>query len=148
MCVFKRCVQDLGGFGLDPSSLHPSRPKSPGPHPSGRSLCVWAKSGICRFRCPPFGPHPSGPTLRALPSAGPPEISPFFPLPFSLFFFPSSHHYFHSSFSLLRVFSWNFGGVIEAPGHSNVHVWALRLSCETTCPPPPPRAGTDPSKLG
>ena len=32
---------------------------------------------------------------------------------------------------LLGVFSWNFGGVIEEPGPSNVHVWALGLSCET-----------------
>ena len=35
-----------------------------------------------------------------------------------------------SSFSW-EVFSLNCGGVFEAPGPSNVHVWALGLLCET-----------------
>ena len=40
-------------------------------------------------------------------------------------------------FSLWEVFSWNFGGVFEAPGPSNVHVWALGLSCEVPADPIP-----------
>ena len=38
-------------------------------------------------------------------------------------------------FILFSLFCWSFslnsGGVFEAPGRSNVHVWALGLSCET-----------------
>ena len=69
------------------------------------------------------------------PSAGPPRpTAPQLDLP------PPDRPKFRFFQSLLRhnflsfylgVSSWNFGGVLEAPGHSNVHVWALRLSCET-----------------
>ena len=41
----------------------------------------------------------------------------------SSFFFPSRHS-FHAFLPLLLVLSWNFGGVFEAPGRSNVHVWS------------------------
>ena len=53
----------------------------------------------------------------------------------SRFFFPL-RHCFILSFSLPPVFSWNFGGVIEAPGPSNVHVWSSR-SCESPVAPKP-----------
>ena len=67
------------------------------------------------------GPPCAGPPCAGPPYAGPPKIS--------LFLFPLPPHV--RSFCLsLGVFSLNFGGVFEAPKPSNVHVWALGLSCE------------------
>ena len=74
---------------------------------------------------PPPTDHP--PPLDG-PSARPPKISLFCCL---------SRRKFHSFFSLWEVFSLNFGGVFEK-GRSNVHVWALGLSCETPAAPKPP----------
>ena len=42
-------------------------------------------------------------------------------------FFSLSHHNVHSFFTLLGVFTWNFGGVFLAPGPSSVHVWSSRV---------------------
>ena len=56
-------------------------------------------------------------------------------------FFPLPHHF--RSFCLpLGVFSWNFGGFCEAPGESNVHVFALGLSCEAPAASGPPELHT------
>ena len=64
-----------------------------------------------------FGP-PAGP-----PSAGPPKISRFsFPLPPPVFIL---------SLPLLLVLLVEFLWCFWRPGPSNVHVWALGLSCET-----------------
>ena len=51
---------------------------------------------------------------------------------------------FFSSLSWV-VLSWNFGGVFEAPEHSNVHVWALGLLCETPAALGPFPLGPHPS---
>ena len=60
----------------------------------------------------------------------PPQPTP--DLPKISRFFSSPALIFDLFLSLsLGVFSWNFGGVFEASGPSNVHVWALGLSCET-----------------
>ena len=126
------------GLGLHPSSLHSSGPNSPEQHASGRSLRGptlrpfvgnGQKSGLGQkwsgpkevsagghpLRCPPFGPHSSGPLRGTLPPPDRPKFLPYFPLqhPFSLFFFPL----WGSSRGILVVF--------EAPGPSNVHVWAF-----------------------
>ena len=62
-----------------------------------------------------WGPKGGGPKFRA--------------------FFALSRHNLHSFFSL-----WGFSRgilvVFEAPGRSNVHVWALGLSCGTPAAPP------------
>ena len=55
--------------------------------------------------------------------------------------FSLSRPHFHSFFPLLRVSSWNFGGVFEG-----VRVWALGLSCETPAASGPP-GPTHPSGL-
>ena len=61
-----------------------------------------------------WGPNPDKVGARRV---GRPKISRFFPSPAAKIrsFLPS-----------LGVFSLNFGGVFEAPGRSNVHVWALQ----------------------
>ena len=49
-------------------------------------------------------------------------------------FFPSPATVVHSFFPLF----WSFRGILvvfEAPGPSNVHVWAFGLSCETPAAP-------------
>ena len=61
---------------------------------------------------------------------GPPQERPPQDHPNFRSFFPSPATIFIRS-SLSEVFSLNFGGVFEAPGPCNVHVWALVLSCET-----------------
>ena len=50
-------------------------------------------------------------------------------------FFALSHRKFHSFFSLWE-FSRGILVVFEAPGRSNVRVWALWLSCGTPAAPP------------
>ena len=42
------------------------------------------------------------------------------------FFFSLSRSHFRSFSLSLGVFSWKFGGVFEAPGPLNVHVWSSR----------------------
>ena len=76
---------------------------------------------LCVVVCCWFGPSPPDagaldPPTRDLPSAGQPKFSLFSPLPpkFALFFSLS-----------LGVFSWNFGGVFEAPEPLN----CSRLGC-------------------
>ena len=59
--------------------------------------------GVSKIWVLPRTPLPWTPPPRT-PSAGPPKISLFFPLPPQFSFLSSS---------LLRVFSWNFGGVFE-----------------------------------
>ena len=56
-----------------------------------------------------------------LDSAGPPKISLFFPSPTTVSLF------FSLTVCLLVEYWW----FLEAPGPSNVHVWALGLWCET-----------------
>ena len=74
------------------------------------------------FTGPPFdGPSQDRPS-QDRPSPGPPKNFGFFSL---------SRHKIRSFLPSLRVFSWNFGGVFEGRGPSNVHVWALWLLCET-----------------
>ena len=75
-----------------------------------------------------FSPTPTpDPSLSEPPPLEPSSaqnVALFFPspVPFSLFLSLS-----------LKIFSWNFGGVSEKLGPSNVHVWALVLSCEADC---------------
>ena len=66
------------------------------------------------------------------PSPGPPF--PWTAQNFALFF-SLSRRKFRSFLLSLGVFSLNFGGVFES---SNVHVWALCLSCETPAASGPP----------
>ena len=77
---------------------------------------------------PPF-PWTALPLDR--PSPGPPKIS----------HFSLSRRKIRSFLPSLGVFSLNFGCVFEAPGPSNVHVWALWLSCGTPAAPPDRAAG-------
>ena len=91
-------------------------------------VVVWCVGAVCvqDFRgcvqdlgAPPDSPS-AGPSPDS-PSAGPPKVSPFFPSPAPIFAL------FVSLWGSSRVFLV----VFEAPGPSNVHVWALGLSCET-----------------
>ena len=120
VCVFVCCVLCGVGVGFTVSWCGVSR--------VGVSfkVLVWSCSVPPRTALPRTAlPRTALPMDR--PSRGPPKISLFFPSPAAKFvlFFP-----------LLGVVSLNFGGVFEGPGPSNVHVWALWLSCETPAAPP------------
>ena len=86
--------------------------------------CFLAMDVLARPKCPRFGrfpPDPSPPPdpLRGtLPSAGPPNISLFFPFPATIIF-----AFFFLSLSL--VGSWNFGGVLN---RGDTQMCTLRLS--------------------
>ena len=125
------------GLGLHPSSLPTLGPNSPGAHPSGRSLRGTTlrgptlrgstnrkrpKRGLGHpLRCPPFGHHSSGP-LRGTSFRRTAQN-------FALFALSRPHF---RSFSLsLWGSSRGILVVFEAPGPSNVPVWAHGLSCET-----------------
>ena len=76
--------------------------------------------------------------LSRLPSAGPPPPTPPSPPPSPLrrtaqnfVLFSLSRHCSHSFFLSWGSFRWILV-VFEAPGPSNMHVWALGLSCETS----------------
>ena len=103
------------GGGPNPEKWGPKRwgPRRGGA-PRGGSPKGWGPEGVGARTRKKWGPEGVGG-----PMGGGPKISRFFfPSPAGNFFFFS-----------LGVFSWNFGGVFEAPEDSNVHVWALGLSC-------------------
>ena len=81
---------------------------------------------------PSAGPPSAGPPSAGPPSAGPPSARP---PKILLFFFPSPTGNVILSSLSWGSFSWNFGGVFEAPGRSNVHVWSSRaVVCEPRRP--------------
>ena len=93
----------------------------------GFTVSVWGFQG--------FGLVMFGAPGTALPGTALPGTAQNFAL-----FFPSPAATFVLFFHSMGVFSLNFG-VFEAPGPSNVHVWALGLSCETPAAPPDRAAG-------
>ena len=89
-------------------------------------LCGVSVVCVQDLGAPPEPPSPEP------PSAGPRKIS--------LFIFPSPATIF-----ILSSLSWGCSRemlvVFEAPGPSNVHVWALGMSCETPAASGPGRSG-------
>ena len=96
---------------------------------SALCVCLLCACCVCLVQdlCAPPDPRP--PWTPPTPDPPPPDR------PTISLFFSLSRHNFHSFFSLLGVLSFCFGGVFEAPRRSNVHVWALGLSCEAPAPP-------------